>query len=94
MGKAEQMAEIMPKVQEILHILNPEQNWKIEFVRFRPETRERFTEWNIEYHRLREYNDYIAVWDRDGRLLYTVNVSGDSTKWIIREIFTVVGDKF
>lgn len=92
--KAEIMADLLNKAEEMLDILNPKKKWRIEYVVFGSATKQLFSAWDIERNRLRENDEYICIWDDEGYLLYTINVSTNSAKWNMTELFKLIGDKF
>ena len=92
--KAEIMAGLLIKAEEMLEILNPEKKWRIKYLVFGPDNKQMFSAWDIERNRLRENDEYICIWDDEGYLLYTINVSANSAKWNMAELFKLIGDKF
>ena len=92
--KAEIMEELLGLAKNMLYIINPKKQWKIEYLVFGPENRNRFTDWDMIRNLLRDGMEYVCIWDDEGYLLYTINVSADSVTWIMRELFTLIGDKF
>lgn len=93
-SKAELMSEALKKAEEILQIINPGKKWSIKYIRFAPEVRPMFSDWDVERNRLRNNDEYLCIWDDEGYLLYTINVSANSVKWNMAELFKLIGDKY
>ena len=95
MSEREIVESCLNDVQEILHKLNPKKRWVVYYGKPAEQTDFVITDWNRQYLRIRDNDDYIYIFSLDDlALLYAVNVTCCSAKWIMHEIFTVIGDKF
>jgi len=90
MSKTEQINFAIQKVQEILNIIRPENNWKITYST--PENIE-VSDWDRTYHGLINKEDYFFIWIGQ-KLHYTVNVTGDSVLTAIQELINKLALKF
>lgn len=95
MSEREIVESCLNEVQEILHKLNPKKRWVVYFGKPEEQTDFPITDWNRKYLLIRDHEDYIYIYSLDEMaLLYAVNVTGCSAKWIMHEVFTVIGNKF
>lgn len=102
MDKREQMWECLSKVQDILRIMRPEkaERWMLTYLKVDLGNIDNFTEWQKQYHGIREGDEYFFVWERPDMttgaptLLYVLNVSCESVPYAISELMQLIGDKF
>lgn len=102
MDKREKMWAALLPVKELLRIFNAEksQKWEIAYLKVDLGNIDNFTEWQKQYHGIREGDEYFFVWERPDMttgaptLLYVLNVSCESVPYAISELMQLIGDKF
>lgn len=92
--KAEIMTDLLAKAEEMLAIMNPKKKWHLEYFKVGSDDEILLSEWEKTYHRIRNNDEYIMVFDADWYLLYAINVSANSAKWNMAVLFNLIGDKF
>jgi hypothetical protein len=88
--KTKQIFFCIEKVKDMLDYIHPGNNWRITYDIPENVT---LTDWDKQYHKLFDKEDYFFIWEGN-KLLYTVNVTGDSTLTAIHELFTKLAAKF
>lgn len=80
----------LKKVSELLEFIRPDNDWTI--IYDVPE-RVPMTEWDKQYFQLIYGDNYFFIFV-DGKLLYAVNVTGDSVLTAISELVNKLAAKF
>lgn len=98
MPKNLQMEYALLQVHHILSMLNYDKGfrWVMLYQVFDDETIQRdVTEWQRTYHNLRTNTEYILIYDsEDNSLLYAVDITADSVLTAMKDLFTLLQDKF
>jgi len=88
--KTKQIIFGMSKIQEILNNIRPGNTWEIAYDN--PE-RVPLSDWDRNYHNLIDGEDYFFIW-QDKKLLYTIDVTGDSVLTALWELMEKLAKKF
>ena len=88
--KTIKILECTKKIEEILQIIRPDNNWEIAY-----DTPEHvdLTDWDRKYLQLIDGEDYFFIFV-DGSPLYAVNVTGDSIICALYELIELLSRKF
>ena len=89
-NKTTRILHCTEKVQEILDYLRPDNKWEIAYDK--PE-HVSLSDWERNYHNLYDREDYFFVFI-DGKLVYTINVTGDNELTAIYELIEKLAKKF
>ena len=91
-SKIQEITYGIKKIQDILKYINPKKKWDIYYyVSNSVETD--FTQQNIKRFHLLSGDEYILIFDGDA-LLYTINVTADSTLTALEELMLLLSKKF
>ena len=102
MDKRERMWAMLEQVHNILRIQNPGKadKWMLTYLRIDAGNIVDFTEWQKQYHNLRNGNEYFFIWEAPAEpvgtpiLLYSLNVTCEKESYAIGRLMTLIGDKF
>lgn len=102
MDKRERMWQMLEQVQNILRIQNPikAERWSLTYLRIDAGNICDFTEWQKQYHRIREGEEYCFIWELPAEsvgtpiLLYSLNMTCEKESYAIGRLMTLIGDKF
>ena len=92
--KEQQINFCIEKIQEMLHVINPEKQWTIKY--FYPKDMNDFmpySPWDVQRHHLFVHDEYFLILDDNG-ILYAVNVTGDSVLTAVEELMLLLSKKF
>ena len=102
MDKRERMWAMLEQVHNILRIQNPEKakRWVLTYLRIDSANIAEFTEWQKQYHGIREGEEYCFIWELPSEpigvptLLYSLNMTCEKESYAIGRLMTLIGDKF
>lgn len=89
-NKTNQILFCAKKIESMLEYIRPNNGWEIAYDI--PE-HVNLTEWDRHYHNLYDGEDYFFVFV-NGKLLYAINVTGDSVLTAVQELITKLAAKF
>lgn len=91
-NKIQEITYGIRKIQDVLKYINPKKKWDIYYyVSNSVETE--FTQQDLQRFHLMSGDEYILIFN-DNALLYTINVTADSTLTALEELMLLLSKKF
>ena len=87
-------------IRNIMNLARPDMPLRIEYWKISENPAlgssiHNFTEWEQRYFHIMTGEEYFFIWDEEeDRLLYVVNVTGDSVLTALSELMNLIGKKF
>lgn len=79
-------------LMQYLRFLNPEKDWNIIY-EITKDCKQKYGDWECDYHGIIDGEEYFFIFEKD-RLLYAVNITGDSVLTAFWELAEVLSNKF
>lgn len=90
-NKQEEINRGLAAITKYLKTLKPQKVWQIYYTI--AEEHHNFTEWERQYFGILNGEEYLLIYD-SVKLLYVINVTGDSTLTALSELMDLLARKF